>query len=77
MELPDTASSKVPSGDPEQWAPEDSDDAVSAASTTWDITSLLLGLLYGPHVVDVHTGAALRAAQARFIGIFRLPPPVA
>ena len=48
VELPDTASSKVPSGDPEQWAPEDSDDAASAASTTWDISSLLLGLLYGP-----------------------------
>ena len=39
---------KVPSGDPEQWAPEDSDDAASAASTTWDISGLLLGLLYGP-----------------------------
>ena len=48
VELPDTAPSKVPSGDPEQWAPEDSDDAASAASTTRDITSLLLGLLFGP-----------------------------
>ena len=48
VELPDSAPSKVPSGDPEQWAPEDSDDAASAASTTWDISSLLLGLLYGP-----------------------------
>jgi hypothetical protein len=46
----DTAPSKVPSGDPEQWAPEASDDAASAASTTrpGDITSLLLGLLFGP-----------------------------
>ena len=48
VELPDTAPSKVPRGDPEQWAPEDSDDAASAASTTRDITSLLLGLLFGP-----------------------------
>ena len=29
VELPDSASFKVPSGDPEQWAPEDSDDAAS------------------------------------------------
>ena len=48
VELPDTAPSKLPSGDPEQWAPEDSDDAASAASTTRDITNLLLGLLFGP-----------------------------
>ena len=48
VELPDTAPSKVPSEVPEQWAPEDSDDAASAASTTKDITSLLLGLLFGP-----------------------------
>ena len=48
VELPDSASFKVPSGDPEQWAPEDSDDAASAASTTWDITNVLLGLLFGP-----------------------------
>ena len=48
VELPDKAPSRVPSGDPEQWAPEDSDDAASAASTTTDITSLLLGLLFGP-----------------------------
>ena len=48
VELPDKAPSRVPSGDPEQWAPEDSDDAASAASTTRDITNLLLGLLFGP-----------------------------
>lgn len=48
VELPDTAPSKVPGGDPEQWTPEGSDDAASAASTTRDITGLLLGLLFGP-----------------------------
>ncbi len=45
-----------------------SDDAASAASTTRDITSLLLGSLARGR----HAAAALRAAQARFIGILRL-----
>ena len=48
VELSDTPPSKVPIGDSEQWALEDSDDAALAASTTRDITSLLLGLLFGP-----------------------------
>ena len=49
----------------------ETDDAASAASTTRDITSLLLGsLAHGRHAA-----AALRAgAQARRIGILKLLP---